>query len=345
MTGAASRACLCAAALLAATAQGVAAQTALYPPAKVAEAYERNFAGERLDGVKEWQSGESAYWASFTLGDGRNAFGEPTLASAYADDAGTYWAFVNADRNDPLFDDRGNGEAATFLAYLMHKAKGVPGRIDLGITGGRLALFDGGGGTAPLEAAILMQVWFRKNDVASDPDVFFATLLGRGGTKTSETFDWGHERFEIPAASYTESGSDDNVFSAQLVIPEQTVSYHVDELCDDDCTFEFWVELSVIANNPGGETTAYAAFRDPVHAGGPDPTLGGASVTWEGLTLVPEPAAPLGGAVALLALAARRPTSPGPCSRPSRARASRSAGRASAAANRRSSARGSGTGS
>jgi hypothetical protein len=346
MRRAATRVAACAVALLAAHAPAAAAQTMLYPPAKIAEAYERNFVGERLDGVREWDSGSPAYWASIELGDGHNVIGEPTAALAYADDAGTYWASVNADRNDPSLDDRGNGEAVATLAYLMHKAKGVPSQIDLHITGGRLKLVDYGGGTAPLEAAILLQVWFVKDDVASNTDELFAILTGRGGKKGAETFDWTHERFQIPASSYTESGSDTDIFSAELEIPAQTLTYNFDSLCDE-CIFEFWVELGVIANNPGGETTAYAYLRDPVHAGDPDPTLGGASITWEGLTPVPEPAAPLQGLVALAGVALGagrgRATWRGRCSRPSPARASRSAGRASAGATRRSSARGSGT--
>lgn len=286
MSRAARRVAACGLALLCAVARGATAQT-LEPPGKIAEAYERNAAGERLDGEKEWNSGASEYAASFALGDGLNVFGEPTLASAYVNDAGTFWAFANADRND-AFTDRGNGEAATTLAYLVHKSRDEPGEITLHFTGGRLKLADYGGGTTPLEAAVLLQVWFRKDDLPSEPDQFFATLTGRGGSTASETFEWTQQQLDVTEASYTESGFGNNIFEAELVIPPKTVTYGLEFFCEE-CTFELWVELHVLANNPGGETSAYAAFRDPVHVDDADPTTGSAWVEFDGVTLLPSP--------------------------------------------------------
>lgn len=287
MKPAAAHALLRVALAIAATTVPPAAAQTLEPPGKVAEAYERNAAGERLDGERVWDGGGSAYAASFALGDGTNVFGEPALASSFVNDAGTFWAFVNADRNDG-FTDRGNGEAATTLAYLVHKSKDEPGELTLHFTGGRLQLRDYGGGTTPLEAAVLLQVWFRKDGEDTTPDEFYATLTGRGGSTANETFEWTQQQFDVTEASYTESGSGNDVFEAELIIPPKTVTYGLEFFCEE-CTFEFWVELSVIANNPGGETTAYAAFRDPVHVDDADPIAGSAWIEFDGVTLLPSP--------------------------------------------------------
>lgn len=276
-------------------AHGAAAQTLLYPPAKIAEVYERNHAEERIAEDRIWDSGEPIFWALLDLGDHTTALGEPAHAQAWADDGGTFWATVNADNNNPPYRDNGNGEASTTLAYAMHKEEGEPAEVTLHVTGGTLELVDYGGGTEWLETAVLLQVDIKL--VGTDIEIHqerFAALTGRGGMKEGEavppdvpeSFQWSADGFEI--GSYTETAIGKGIVGAKLEIPKQELRYDLSGFCGT-CDIEFWIELSVIASNPGSETKAYAYFRDPVHIHDPEPDLGGTSVSWAGVTLLPPP--------------------------------------------------------
>jgi hypothetical protein len=287
---------------------------------KIAEVRETNAAGDEIQSQKEDLSPAPAYFAVIGLGDHSNAFGQSAAAEAFVDDGGTFWGRVNADNNNLPFNDWGNGEANTTLAYLLHKKSGEPAKVTLQFTGGELSLADFGGGTRPLEAGVLLEVQITPVGLAGPAsEQYFATLSGRGGSAATETFDWSQAGFDITDANYTEDGFGDSITSADLVIPPKTVPYVLDFLCDE-CDILFWVELHVFAKNPGGETIASAYFRDPAHVDDAAPDLGGAAVSYEGLTLVPapEPAAPACAAAALVALALSARRSPRRASRPRR---------------------------
>jgi hypothetical protein len=296
---------LCATAWLLGGAGALRAQTLDYPPAKVAEVRETNRAGDEIQYLKEWLSPDPAFYAVIGLGDHATSFGTSAAAEAWVEDDGTFWGRVNADNNNAPYQDWGNGEASTTLAYSMHKAKDVPAQVTLQMTGGKLSLTDYGGGAIPLEAGVIVEVTITPDgSTDSASDSYFAALSGRGGSETTESFDWGQQGFDLTEANYTESGHQTSIYTAELVIPAKTVTYVLDYLCEE-CDIVFWVELHVFAKNPGGETVAYAYFRDPVHIDDPEPELGGASITYEGVTLLPapEPAAPAGRAAGFVAAA------------------------------------------
>jgi hypothetical protein len=295
-------AALAVAGLLAAT-HGASAQITTDGIGKIAEVREKNRAGDELQKERIELLDAPAYFAVIGLGDHRNAFDQSADAQAFVDDDGTFWGIVNADNNQLPLSDWGDGEANTTLGYSMHKPKDGPATVTLHLTGGRLHLVDFGGGTSPLEAAVLLTVEI--TPIGGDPakDEYFATLSGRGGTVGNETFDWSQEGFGLTDDDYTESGFEDNVTDAELVIPKKEVTYDMSFLCEE-CDFTFFVLLRVFASNPGGETVAFAKYRDPVTADDADPSVGGTAVTYEGVTLLtPEPSALTAPIVALAALA------------------------------------------
>ena len=303
MSAASLRAALAAIALAACGAREVAAQVTRYDgPGKIAEVRELNAAGDEIQAQKQDLSADPVFWLVIGLGDHTTAFGESANAQAWVDDTGTFWGSVNADNGMLPYVDWGNGEANTTLAYAMHKPKDGPATVSLHFTGGKLWLIDGGGGTTPLETAILVEVTIQVDGGDAAVDQYFATLTGRGGSAAAETFAWSQQNFDVTSANYTESGYGDNISEATLDIPAKTVDYDLQGLCEE-CDFTFWVELHVLARNPGGETKAYAYFRDPVHIDDAEPDLGGANLTYEGVTVLPTPE-PSTAAAEITALAA-----------------------------------------
>jgi hypothetical protein len=290
------------AALLLLAAGAARAQTLLHPPFKVLELRETNAALEELQYFPMLGIEGDTYHARMTLGDGMNLFGSQTYAEAYVNDGGTFWGAVEADNNNPLYHDWGHGEATTWLHYSMHKEEG-PADVTLHVTGGLLAVGDYGGGTEPLEAFVILDVYVVPELPVEPYHVnYFAALSGRGGTPDTESFDWGAEGLDVTEANYHEDGYIGNVNTADLEIPAQTHPFILDQMCSV-CDFRYSVRLTVVARNPGAETYAYAYFRDPVEFGSDDVTLGAASISYSGVTLLPspEPEAAAGQAVALAA--------------------------------------------
>jgi hypothetical protein len=190
----------------------------------------------------------------------------------------------------------------------------------LHVTGGQLALTDFGGGSLPLLARVGMTatVW----DVATETFVWVGgtevTLVGRGGTPDTETFQYffdpdadgptfvvdDSDYHEIQTVVQTPIGPFVNVYDAVLDIRRQDIQLDLSLVCVG-CEFYLNINSHGLAENPGGESAANAYFRDPLHIGNPDPNLGASFLELSGLTVlpwqpmpVPEPP-PLAGLAAL----------------------------------------------
>ncbi len=75
-------------------------------------------------------------------------------------------------------------------------------------------------------------------------------------------------------------------YDALLDIPAQEIVIDTTGVCLG-CEFYLNVNLSGLAENPGGESAARAYFRDPLHIGGSDPNQGAAFLELAGVIVLP----------------------------------------------------------
>jgi hypothetical protein len=320
-------------ALLLVAHRGALAQVSVYPITGEAYALER----DALDNVV---SDERRALPALSIGSAEvvevklgpvpntNAFGMPTYARAYVDNAGTFWGEVEAD-NPSAPNARGRGVAQATLEYTM--LRDAP-QTDFAatISGGKLELRDGGGSNVPSSARVtfVANVYDVGKTNYLGSQLGYAVLSGNGGSTTSETLDYESTGLAVTPAHYSETTSGGFVGGASLLIPasnfklDSLESYTVPgtrtmtltELLDSGAiglgaSFIVELRLTAEADNQFGEKAATAYLRDPTFFGSADFTSGGVGVSFSGLSVttpIPEPHSIVLLGIGLLALGVRR---------------------------------------
>lgn len=261
--------------------------------------------------------------ARVQLGDGTNAFAQPTFAQAFSvfrNDQATYWVNLNAD-NTTSFNNRGIGAAGVQLTYTAVKEPGDTAFI-LHTTGGQLRLADPDAGRTPLSARIEIDARvLHGQDVLSQVSAH-AELFGNGGPTRSSTdnFQLLSAGFDIQIGDFLinlDSNVGFNEVGAELRLRPLNIPVDLTNIIDGT-PITIAVTLNGEVRAPGAETIASAFFRDPTHVNDSDPFAGASTITFETAfsgpgTSVPEPSTlgMLGPALfALWAYGRRRPTSP-----------------------------------
>ena len=231
--------------------------------------------------------------AAVSLGNGTNAFGQPTAAGAFGafpTQQGVYWVSLNADNTRNLGDD-GLGFARVQLTYKAIKQFGDTAFV-LNIVPGLLEIDDPGAGSTPLSASVTLDagVFGPTGDRLTGASAH-ADLTGNGGTFQTETFDLDSSGLGATLTKLDDGGN--NVVGATAVWGARQLPLDLSHIVDGT-QIEIDVDLTGNVFAPGGETIASAFFRDPAHANDPDPLAGASTVTFETAaagpgTAVPEP--------------------------------------------------------
>ena len=256
--------------------------------------------------------------AKVQLGDGTDAFGQPTFAEAFSTFRGnipTYWTKVEAD-NIRSQGDLGRGEADVHVDYIAVKQHGDRS-FNLNVTGGSLQLVDPEAHLLPLDAEVDLEARISHGTSLLRDVVATARLSGHGGTfpgtaGENETFDLDASGFDFnpDSAFILLDDGGNNVTGVVSVLPKMKIPVDLDGITDGT-SLNIDISLFAEANAPGGETEAFAFLRDPAHADDPDPLAGGSfiSITTDStgpVGAVPEPSGLALLAPALLALRFRR---------------------------------------
>jgi hypothetical protein len=165
--------------------------------------------------------------ARVQLGNGTNAFGQPTFAqafSAFRNNQATYWVNLNAD--DTVPDNRGIGAARVQLTYTAVKQPGDTA-FTLHTTGGRLQLADPDAGSTPLSALVELDAFVLHGQDVLKHVSAHAELFGNGRPSriADETFDLRVEGFDFHPGDF---GFDfdlnrSNVVGARLFIDPMNI--------------------------------------------------------------------------------------------------------------------------
>ena len=161
--------------------------------------------------------------AKVQLGDGTDAFGQPTFAEAFSTFRGnipTYWVSVEAD-NIRSSGDLGRGEAVVHVLYTAVKQHGDH-TFDLNVSGGSLQLVDPEAGLLPLDATVTLEARISHGTSLLRDAVATATLHGHGGTFANETFDLDASGFDFNPdnAFILRDDGAGNVVSVVSVLPK-----------------------------------------------------------------------------------------------------------------------------
>jgi hypothetical protein len=225
--------------------------------------------------------------ARVRLGNGRNAFDQPTFAQAFSAFRGTtatYWVNINAD-NTISPTDGGIGAAGVDLTYTAIKEHG-DAAFTLHVPGGKLQLIDPDAGRDPLSAFVDLEAFVSSGGGVLSHTVERAALTGNGGTRLLETFKLSSEGFDIRSGDFTlqddgtfkEPGK--NIVGATLDLRKLDIPVDLSRIVDGTpITIE--VTLNGEARAPGGETVASAFLRDPAHVDDADPFVGSPTLTFD----------------------------------------------------------------
>jgi hypothetical protein len=257
--------------------------------------------------------------ARVKLGNGVNAFDDPTFAQAFSAFSGLqakYWINLNAD-NTINPGDGGRGAAGVDLTYTANKEHGDTS-FTLHVTGGKLQLIDPDAGSDPLDAFVDLEAFVTSGSSIISHTTERAELSGNGGTRLLETFKLTSTGFDIRPGDFTlqDDGTfakpGPNIVGATLDLRPLNIPVDLSRLVDGT-PISIEVTLNGEARAPGGETVALAFLRDPAHIDDADPLAGAPTITFETgstgpVAGVPEPpaAAVLGLALLASALFARR---------------------------------------
>ena len=241
--------------------------------------------------------------AKVQLGDGTDAFGQPTFAEAFSTFNGnipTYWTQVEAD-NIRSQGDLGRGEANVHVDYTVVKQHGDRS-FDLNVTGGTLQLVDPEAHLLPLDAEVDLEARISHGTSLLRDVVATARLSGHGGTFANETFDLDASGFDFNPnnAFILMDDGGNNVTGVVSVLPKMKIPVDLDGITDGT-SLNIDISLFAEANAPGGETEAFAFLRDPAHADDPDPLAGGSSISITTDATGPVAAAPEPSGLALFA--------------------------------------------
>jgi len=228
------------------------------------------------------------------LGDGANAFAQPTFAEAFGafrNDQATYWVNLNAD-NTTSFSDSGIGAASVEMVYNAIKEPGDKAFV-LHTTGGRLRIADPDAGDIPLVARVEIDA-----RVLVGPNVIkevsgHAELFGNGGPTNSpvENFQLLSGGFDIGVGNFfieLDSNAGFNEVAADLRLTPLNIPIDLSNIVDLT-PITISVTLTGEVRAPGAETIASAFFRDPTEIDNSDPFAGASTITFETLSSVPEP--------------------------------------------------------
>lgn len=221
--------------------------------------------------------------AFLPLGNGRDALGADTYVEALSDITGAYWAEAVGDNSlEP--DSPGAGSAAASQSFQLIRTEATAS-INLLLEGGRLRLFDGGGGTDPLIAELGI-------DVTVDGSTQSNVILLSGRQNNFELFNSG----DLPGDFVVRDMGREAIFTLE----RQTYPVDFSSVCVG-CEFTLSAQVTARVRNPGGETQALAFLRDPIHFG-EEGAAGAAALEFSGIAEVPEPASALLVVVGLAAL-------------------------------------------
>jgi hypothetical protein len=261
-------------------------------PSRVNVVEEKNSLGHDIQNVPDHATGKPPTKTRIGLGDPphENFLGEPAFAEAFsafdaATKESTYWVDINA--NNRRTNDNGTGAALVQLFYRFRKDS-PSSTFTLNLTGGLLQIRDGGV-RFPLNARVDLTA-----DVGDENGTFskfegFALVTGKGGQPFEETFDFKSQNLGVTFMNYSEQRSSSFVSGATLQLPAGKLNLDMGNVAvGAEVTVS--ITLTAEATAPQGEGSARAFFRDPTSLNGDD-LLGGSSITFSGLTLLP-PAVP-----------------------------------------------------
>lgn len=249
--------------------------------------------------------------ARVQLGDGVNAFAQPTFAQAFStfhDDQATYWVNLNAD-NTRAPDNRGIGAAGVQLIYTAVKEAGDRS-FTLHTTGGNLRIDDPDAGSIPLIARVEIDALvLHEQDVLARVSAH-AELFGNGGATSDpvDHFQLFSDGFDIQFGDFIinlDSNLGSNEVGAALRLRPLNIPVDLSRIVDGT-PITISVTLNGEVRAPGAETIASAFFRDPTRVDDPDPLAGASAITFETVPIgppnsVPEPSNRVLLAPALLA--------------------------------------------
>lgn len=233
--------------------------------------------------------------ARVQLGDGTNAFAQPTFAQAFSvfrNNQPTYWVNLNAD-NTTSFNNRGIGAAGVQLISTAVKEPG-DSAFTLHVTGGQLRLADPDAGRIPLSARVEIDA-----RVLSGQDVLrhvsaHAELFGNGGPSgPGENFELLSEGLDIQIGDFLinlDSNLGRNEVGAELRLRPLDIPVDLANIVDGTPII-IDVTLNGEVRAPGAETIASAFLRDPAHVNDADPFAGASTITFETATTPPGPVA------------------------------------------------------
>jgi hypothetical protein len=235
---------------------------------------------DNIGGVVNEEAGAAAPTGTLLhigLGNGLNAFGEPTFAQAFAalpGGAPDYWVGLSSDSSlAPLF--HGNGRAAVDVNYDLIKRTDAD-TIVLHVNGGVLQLTDQDFGRVPLRADVQLSAFVNSGESHTNFHAD-ASLSGNSGPKFERTFDFTSKNLGVTQADFTLKSSGFNDTGATLLIPESFIPVDLSTVLVDS-EFDLEVTLDGEVSSPGGEVVASAYFRDPAHINDADPLAGGLSI-------------------------------------------------------------------
>jgi hypothetical protein len=223
--------------------------------------------------------------ARVQLGDGTNAFAQPTFAQAFSVFRGaqaTYWVNLNADNTFP--DNRGIGGAGVQLTYSAIKEAGDTA-FTLHTTGGQLRLADPGAGLVPLVARVEIDARVLSGQSVLKQVSASAELFGNGGATSSNTdnFQLLSNGFDIQFGDFLidlDSNVGSNEVGATLRLRPLNIPVDLSNIVDGT-PITISVALNGEVRAPGAETIASAFFRDPTQVDNPDPSFGGSTITFD----------------------------------------------------------------
>jgi hypothetical protein len=234
--------------------------------------------------------------ARVQLGNGTNAFAQPTFAqafSAFRNDQATFWVELNADNTVP--DNRGLGAASVDLTYTAAKEPG-DASFTLHTAEGHLQIADPDAGSIPLSARVELDARVLHGSDVLKHVAAHAELFGNGGPTSSPTdnFQLLSDGFDIEIGDFLihlDSNAGFNEVSAELRLRPLNIPVNLTNIVDGTpITIE--VTLNGEVRAPGAETIASAFFRDPAHADDSDLFAGASTITFE--TAASPPAPPIG---------------------------------------------------
>lgn len=281
-------------------------------------AVERDRAGDVLHQIQVDTDAAASGNARLTLGDGTNAFVQPTFAQAFSTirpgNQATYWVNLNAD-NNTSFSDNGIGAARVQLTYAATKQPGDQS-FTLHTTGGSLRIDDPGAGRVPLVARVEIDALVEHGQDVLRHVSAFAELVGNGGPSSSlvDNFQLLSQGFDIQIGDFIinlDSNVGFNEVGAELRLRPLDIPIDLSGIVDNT-PITISVTLDGEVRAIGAETIASAFFRDPTQIDNPDPLSGGSTITFQPLVAVPEPPVYLMLAASLLMLGARRTRGPRP---------------------------------